>query len=70
MRTVARLALVAIVISGLIGGATNLPSRTAQGQTTIGEADLAIWRVKVSSPAEVSRLTSGGWDVLEGRGDD
>ncbi len=70
MRKVARLAFLAIIIGGLIGGAVSLPSRTAQGQIALTEQDLAIWRVQVSSPAEVTRLTSGGWDVLEARGDD
>lgn len=34
------------------------------------ESAIYVFRVTVNSPAEVQRLTGGGWDVLEARGPD
>ncbi len=65
-------ALIGLLVAGPLGllAAAAPPSPLPTGRPPLTGASLFIYRVPVDSPADVSRLTSGGWDVLEARGAD
>ena len=62
------LLVVAIYISPSAVAATPSPPDGLEGAEP--ESAIYIFRVTVKTLAEVRRLTSGGWDVLEARGPD
>lgn len=70
MNRFARLGLIWLSIGWLMMMALNVTAGTVQGQTEADSSALVVLRVTVRNPADITRLTSGGWDVLEARGDD
>jgi hypothetical protein len=60
-----KLIALAVVLMPLL-----LEPRDTSAQRSETQPPLAVYRVAVASPADVRRLTSGGWDVLEARSPD
>ena len=64
-----KLVLVALTLN-LLAAPLLFGLRESQAQTPEPPQPLYVLRVSVDSEADVTRLTSGGWDVLEARGAD
>lgn len=70
LHRLAGLGLAFVLFYGLLPFSV-LRSPTVQAdQSTPVPDKAAVWRVYITDPAQISLLTSGGWDLVEGRGPD
>ncbi|MGQ0602610.1 MAG: M14 family zinc carboxypeptidase, partial [Anaerolineales bacterium] len=67
--SIGKLLLCAILLNAVLAPVL-FGLRASNAQPTDPPPPLSVWRVTLRSPDDVTRLTTGDWDVLEARGAD